>query len=199
MYSAAAHPFQARRETTFDNTTAAGLPELVQNRRAPETTVNEQVRGLEAFAGLGGILDRDLATPPGSPVDGARYLVATSPTGTWTGRARAGTSRAIKTQLGSSTTLSRGCSWVADENILIRYDGSAWAEFAPNPQPPAVSTQSGTSYTAVSGDANAYIRFTSASAVLPSRPMLPLRSPSTQRSTAFRRVLGRLRSLPILA
>ena len=35
----------------------------------------------------GSVLDVTLATPPGSPADGARYVVAASPTGAWAGQA----------------------------------------------------------------------------------------------------------------
>ena len=33
------------------------------------------------------LVDRDLATPPATPSDGARYIIAASPTGAWTGHA----------------------------------------------------------------------------------------------------------------
>ena len=33
------------------------------------------------------VLDKDLASPPGSPSDGNRYIVAASPTGAWAGQA----------------------------------------------------------------------------------------------------------------
>lgn len=64
-----------------------GAPELVSAQATPETTVNEIVRYLEAFATRAIVKDRDLATPPGSPADGDAYLVAGSPTGAWTGQA----------------------------------------------------------------------------------------------------------------
>jgi hypothetical protein len=62
-----------------------GAPELVVGQAVPETTVNEQIRYIESGAGHFIFKDRDLATPPGSPADGDCYLVASSPTGAWTG------------------------------------------------------------------------------------------------------------------
>ncbi len=42
-------------------------------------THNEAIRALDAIVQLA-VLDRDLAAPPGSPGEGARYIVATGPT-----------------------------------------------------------------------------------------------------------------------
>jgi Protein of unknown function (DUF2793) len=52
----------------------------------PEVTHNDAVRMLDALAHLV-VQDRDLATPPGSPADGQRWIVAASPTGAWAGHA----------------------------------------------------------------------------------------------------------------
>ena len=49
-------------------------------------THNEAVRALDAIVQLM-VLDKDLTSPPGSPADGARYIVAASPTGAWAGQA----------------------------------------------------------------------------------------------------------------
>lgn len=52
---------------------------------------------------MAGVKDRDLATPPGSPSAGHRYIVAASPTGAWSGHA----------------------------GDLAVYDGSAWVFYTP--------------------------------------------------------------------
>ena len=49
-------------------------------------SVNEALSSLDALA-QGTVLQRTLATPPGSPVEGAQYIVAASPTGAWVGHA----------------------------------------------------------------------------------------------------------------
>lgn len=44
------------------------------------------LRGLDTFL-LPYVIDHTLATPPGSPANGAAYIVAASPTGAWAGKA----------------------------------------------------------------------------------------------------------------
>lgn len=102
-----------------------GLPELTSGQAVPETTVNEQVRGLEGFAGHAVFIDRDLATPPGSPADGDMYLVAASPTGEWAGHEDEIAYR-LNTAWTFYTPFEGLTAWVNDENVLIGYDGSAW-------------------------------------------------------------------------
>ncbi len=48
--------------------------------------MDANLKKLDALMG-GGVKDKDLATPPGSPADGDRYIVAASPTGAWVGHA----------------------------------------------------------------------------------------------------------------
>jgi len=65
-----------------------GLPELAAGQAVPETTVNEENRYLEQGASYFIAKDRDLTAPPGSPADGDCYIVAASPTGAWSGKAK---------------------------------------------------------------------------------------------------------------
>lgn len=74
------------------------------------------------------VFDRDLATPPGAPTAGDRYLIAAAPTGAWAGQA-------------NSITEWDGSAWtffvptlgtivnVDDENVLLRWNGSTWVNF----------------------------------------------------------------------
>lgn len=50
------------------------------------TDLNADLKRLDALTQLS-VKDKDAATPPGSPADGDRYIVAASPTGAWTGHA----------------------------------------------------------------------------------------------------------------
>lgn len=80
-------------------------------------------------------LDKDLATPPGSPTVGNLYIVATSPTGAWTGGAgKVAIWTVTATGTGSWTLLTPKEGWriyVDDENFWYYYGGSAWVQEAP--------------------------------------------------------------------
>lgn len=102
-----------------------GLTELAAAQAIPETRVNENFRWAEFFACGGGIKDRDLATPPGSPVDGDAYLVASSATGAWSGE-----DGNIAMYLGTAWAFVSPIEgmqiYVNDEDTRLIYDGSAW-------------------------------------------------------------------------
>lgn len=113
--------------TTLPN---SGGTELTSGQAVPETRINDTTRRLDAGFCRSQIEDRDLATPPGTCADGARYLVATSPTGAWSGQAG-------KLAVALGTNAANGWDfitvavegfdlYVRDENIEIRYNGSAW-------------------------------------------------------------------------
>jgi hypothetical protein len=106
-----------------------GAPELVSAQATPETTVNEIARYLEQGANFFVFKDRDLATPPGSPSSGDCYLVASSPTGAWTGQAGKIAFR-MSTSWLFITALEGMTAYVNDEDIVIAYNGSAWGDIA---------------------------------------------------------------------
>ncbi len=58
------------------------LPYIAANQAQKHVTHNEGIRLLDGLVQLA-VLDRDLTTPPGSPADGSRYLVASGATGAW--------------------------------------------------------------------------------------------------------------------
>lgn len=109
-----------------------GYGELTEGQDVPEVTVNEMTRYLEQGAGHFIIEDRDLATPPGSPAQGACYLVAASPTGAWSGNAGK-----LAFYMGTAwefiTVLEGFTAWIKDENLLLAYNGSAWAPASASP------------------------------------------------------------------
>jgi hypothetical protein len=146
-------------------TTPRGNPELVEGQAIPETTVNEQIRGVEAGASHYRVVDR-VTAPPGSPTDGDVYLIIATATGAFAGKEnqfaiRFSTSWIYRTPIEGTT------AWVMDENEEYRFDGSAWAVPTVNVAniTTDVSSQSGTSYTAVLGDANSVIEFSNAGAI----------------------------------
>lgn len=74
----------------------------------------------------GKVLDRHLTAPPGSPVVGARYIVAAVATGAWAGKEKyiAEYSSGLSWDF-TAPTEGMTC-WIDDENVLYFYDGSAW-------------------------------------------------------------------------
>jgi Protein of unknown function (DUF2793) len=91
-------------------------------------THNEALRALDAIVQLS-VLDRDLAAPPGSPADGAPYIVAASPTGAWTGHS--GSITAYQDGAWAFYAPAEGwVVWIADEDAAVAWNGTAWAGLA---------------------------------------------------------------------
>jgi hypothetical protein len=100
------------------------LPYLLASQAQKHVTMNEALRLLDGLVQLA-VLDRDRTTPPGSPADGERHLVASGATGAWTGWE------------GSVAYWVDGAwmrlvprpgwrAWVEDEGLLLIFDGSTW-------------------------------------------------------------------------
>lgn len=107
-----------------------GGPEWAASQASPWVTVNEAMRYLDAFASRSIIQDRNLTAPPGSCADGDRYLIAATATGLWAGQdgklAIALGANAANGWLFVTVAVEGTELWVRDEDLLIRYDGSAW-------------------------------------------------------------------------
>lgn len=96
-----------------------------QAQAQKEVTVNSALNRIDAVLNCGA-KDKDLATPPGSPVEGDVYIVAASPTGAWAGQAG---KVAYYNQIWRFITPLEGMTlWVNDENLQYTYDGSAWVQ-----------------------------------------------------------------------
>src|SRR5882672_637485 len=96
------------------------------NAAQREVVHNAAVRSLDALVQLA-VLDRDLATPPGSPADGQRWIVAASPTGAWAGHAK----HVAAWQDGAWHFYVPRVGWfayVVDEGWLAAWNGSAWVD-----------------------------------------------------------------------
>lgn len=111
-----------------------GSPFWAASQAGPWTPFNKAARIFDAFCFRTSVLDRDLTAPPGSPVDGARYLVATGATGAWA---------AQDGRLAIYNGSGSGDAWlfadvdhdgteiyVADEGVVIRYESAAWSTVA---------------------------------------------------------------------
>lgn len=104
-----------------------GITLLSQSQSQKEVTVNEAITILDAFIG-GGVLDKDLTAPPGSPSEGARYIVAASATGDWSGQ----DDNLAYYFNGAWRFVAPGeglFQWVVDESLLYVYSGGSWAQF----------------------------------------------------------------------
>lgn len=118
-----------------------GLPELTQAQANPDITFNEALVKLQAV--LGGVLDKDLTSPPGSPTEGDAYLINTAaPTGLWSGHAYAiaiywgGSWRFVPGNDDAGTPITMGSRqeglrvWVRDENKAYVWQNSAGSPLA---------------------------------------------------------------------
>ena len=112
----------------MDATPNLNLPFIIAAQAQKHVTHNEALRALDAIVQLV-VADKDLDTPPGSPADGACYIVAASPTGSWSGQA--GSVAAFQDGAWAFYAPREGwLAWVADEATLYVWNGSAWAVFA---------------------------------------------------------------------
>jgi hypothetical protein len=111
-----------------DTTPRTALPLLAAAQSQKHVTHNEALLELDAILCCV-LLDRDLTAPPGSVADGDTYLVKATGTGDWAGQdgklayAIDGGWRFYAPYLGL-------VAYVADEQKLIVYNGSAWVDYA---------------------------------------------------------------------
>lgn len=105
------------------NTISNGIPLVPENTIDPAAGLNESLLTVDALLQLA-VVSVGGNTPPGSPANGARYVVGTAPTGAWAGRANQvarwldGTWQffpaAIAVNLGDNKLYIRGSSgWIA--------------------------------------------------------------------------------------
>jgi hypothetical protein len=96
------------------------------NEAQREVSHNSAIRALDALVQLAA-LDRDLASPPGSPSDGQRWIVAASPTGAWAGHAK----HIAAWQDGAWRFYAPQVGWfvfVADEGAMLAWNGTNWID-----------------------------------------------------------------------
>ena len=107
-----------------DTTTNLLLPFILAAQAQKHVTHNEALRLLDGLIQLS-VLDRNLATPPGSPAEGARYIVASGATGAWSGWAG---DIALWSD-GAWVRLPARTGWVVwaqDESRVVVRIGSVW-------------------------------------------------------------------------
>jgi hypothetical protein len=102
-----------------------GLPFLMAAQAQKHVTHNEALRALDALVHLA-VIDRDATSPPGSPEEGHRYIVAAGATQAWEGHDL----EIAAYQDGGWTFFAPRAgwrSWIGDEAFLVVWDGSAWS------------------------------------------------------------------------
>ena len=101
------------------------LPYIMPSQAQKHVTHNEAIRMIDALVHLA-VLDRHLATPPGEPDAGDRYIVAGGAEAAWEGR----DGSVAAWQDGAWAFLqprSGWRAWVLDEARMYVFDGGAWA------------------------------------------------------------------------
>lgn len=111
-----------------------GAPEWASEQASPWVQHNKAIRIFDAFAAYAPIEDRDLNSPPASCNDGARYLVAASPSGDWAAH-EGEMAIAVGTNAANgwyfATVETEGVElYVRDEDLKIRFTGTDWTQLA---------------------------------------------------------------------
>lgn len=102
-----------------------GLPLLEAAQAQKHVTHNEALERLDALSQLA-VISRTVATPPVSPLEGNRYLIAASPTGAWAGHA----GEVAFFYGGTWQFATPKTGWrvfVQAEAALLVFDGSNWS------------------------------------------------------------------------
>lgn len=129
--------------------------ELLANNAANQTLANTTFAQLNQIV-QAGVVDKDLATPPGSPANEALYIVATGGTGAWSGKDGQLTYWLTSTNAWQFIVPREGMFvHVNDEDVFYKNTGSAWEEFSSGASLPVVQTFTGNKTLALS-DINTY-------------------------------------------
>ena len=105
-----------------------GLTQLEVGQESKELVINGNNVELDTLV-QATVLSRSLATPPGSPSNGDRYIIAASPTGAWTGHA----THVTVWFNGAWTFYVPKKGWISgcqDESQILWFDGTAWQVLA---------------------------------------------------------------------
>jgi hypothetical protein len=106
------------------NSTHLNMPFIEAAQAQKHVTHNAALNALDAVVMLS-VLDRSLSTPPGSPAEGDRYLVAASATGAWSGQD--GKIAAWQDGAWAFYAPREGwIAWIANEDIVLVFDGAGW-------------------------------------------------------------------------
>ena len=89
------------------------------------TSMDTNLKRLGAVVGLS-VKDRDLTTPPASPVDGDRYIIPAAATGVWAGKTNQIAVRVSSTWEYYTPKVGWLC-YIDDEVVLSAYKTTGWS------------------------------------------------------------------------
>lgn len=104
------------------------LPEIASQQAQPEIPINAALRRTDAAVNIR-TLTAGGNTPPGSPAEGDRHVVGTSPTGAWAGQANA----VAFYSNGGWQFLAPQTGWIVydvDTAGRLEFNGTAWVAFS---------------------------------------------------------------------
>lgn len=102
------------------------MPELVVGQAGKELTHNQALAVLDQLA-QAVIVDKDLATPPVSPANGAMYIIAAGATGAWSGQSGKLAYWLTSVSTWVFITPADGwCVWVSDESKRYERVSGSW-------------------------------------------------------------------------
>lgn len=109
-----------------DQTPTLNMPYIMPSQAQKHVTHNQALEILDALVQLS-VLSRTVSAPPGSPDEGDRYIVGAAPSGAWSGHAG---KIAVSRPGGWAMIppLAGWIAWIADEETLTVFDGSAWVD-----------------------------------------------------------------------
>ena len=100
------------------------LPYILANQAQKHVTHNEAIRNLDALVQIS-LEDKDLTTPPVTPTDGERHIVAAGASGDWLGNDNMIAS--WQDEAWQFYAPEEGwVVWIKDENMQMVYDGTQW-------------------------------------------------------------------------
>ncbi len=100
------------------------LPYILPAQAQKHVTHNEAIRALDALVQMG-VRDDDRTTPPATPADGDRHIVATGATGAWAGHS----GKIAAFQDGAWAFYAPRAGWLAwrqTDGALLVFDGTNW-------------------------------------------------------------------------
>jgi len=111
----------------MNQSTNLNMPYIMASQAQKHVTHNEAIRTLDALVQIS-IIDKDLTTPPSSPIEGECYIPATGATGEWAGYE--GKIAAYQDAAWMFYTPGTGfLAFITDEGLIYIYNGINWAPY----------------------------------------------------------------------